>query len=44
MKKNDSVRVNKFVPKPQTIKFILDFSKSLSTLKSRKKVFVICKN
>jgi hypothetical protein len=44
MKKNDILRVKKLTPKPETIRFLLDFSKSMTVLKTTKKSFLICKN
>ena len=44
MKKNDSLSVKKRMPKAKTVQFILNFSKSLATVKTPIKTFCICKN
>ena len=44
MKKNDPLKTPLLLPKKTTLQFLLQFSKSLATLKSTRKVFAVCKN
>jgi hypothetical protein len=44
MKKIDTLKKKMLLPKPQTIQFILNFSKSVATIKMPKKVILVGKN
>ncbi|SHI37759.1 hypothetical protein SAMN05443429_101348 [Cruoricaptor ignavus] len=44
MKKIDALSVKAAMPKPETIRFLLNYSQSLAAIKTAKGRVVVCKN